>query len=91
MNPLHCCYLVATIDTATMQITHVGTYSEPAWGLTKLGRGYALANLLEVTEDSYQRALDLMREVYPSFLPEMAARFPLPEPDNTPHTVEAIS
>lgn len=82
------CYLVATIDVATMQVTHVGTYSAPAWLLTKMSRQYVLANLLECDGASYQEALNSIRLAYVTWLPEMAARFPLKQPDATPRTVE---
>lgn len=82
------CYLIAHIDPETMQVTGVHTYSDPPWGLTRVGvtlegklRREILAIILETEEETFHEAHETMRRIYPTSEPDLAARFPLPEPE----------
>lgn len=49
-------YLLATIDTATLQVVAVSIASEKTGKITKPGKGRHVAGLLQYGDDSYDEA-----------------------------------
>jgi hypothetical protein len=50
------CYVVATLDVKTLRVVDVGFYSEPALGLTHIGRGTCYMDVFARNGNSFEDA-----------------------------------
>jgi len=70
------CYLLGQLDGD--RIVGVMVCGETPWTMTKYDRTEYII-VAEGTGETFQSAKDSLREMYPAYMPKLAARFPFPE------------
>lgn len=73
------CYLVGWLGGSNGdQIVKLATYSEPPWSLTRNCKRDAPVLIFEAHDETYTKAREQLRGVYPMLMPELCKRLPFP-------------